>query len=175
MADITFSCPRCDQHAVGDEALIGMSVECPTCSYHFTVTREMITSPPLQAVSQSTGSADKDAAAETRKYTARVSKSRVNHYSPHRYSPSLVLCPDCKREVSAKARACPHCGCPIWRPSKAPIVALIVLAIVVAVIIWGASSLRQTHRENDRALSELLRENAQILHGSSTRPQRSPR
>jgi len=24
----------------------------------------------------------------------------------------LCVCPDCKREVSARAPACPHCGCP---------------------------------------------------------------
>ena len=26
---------------------------------------------------------------------------------------ALIMCPDCKREVSDKAEACPHCGCPL--------------------------------------------------------------
>lgn len=25
----------------------------------------------------------------------------------------LLTCPDCGRDVSDRARACPHCGCPI--------------------------------------------------------------
>lgn len=25
----------------------------------------------------------------------------------------LIPCPDCDREISAKAVACPHCGCPV--------------------------------------------------------------
>lgn len=26
---------------------------------------------------------------------------------------ALIACPECKREISDKATACPHCGCPI--------------------------------------------------------------
>lgn len=37
MADISFSCPSCDQHIVGDAGLSRMSVVCPTCKATFTV------------------------------------------------------------------------------------------------------------------------------------------
>lgn len=29
---------------------------------------------------------------------------------------ALVACPECQREVSTHAKACPHCGCPIAPP-----------------------------------------------------------
>ena len=33
---------------------------------------------------------------------------------------SLIPCPECGREVSTKAEACPHCGCPIHPSTPAP-------------------------------------------------------
>ena len=32
---------------------------------------------------------------------------------------ALIKCPECGREISDKAKACPHCGCPIESSSSA--------------------------------------------------------
>ena len=37
MADIYFTCPRCKQHLVIDEAGVGRPVGCPTCTHLLTV------------------------------------------------------------------------------------------------------------------------------------------
>jgi transcription elongation factor Elf1 len=37
MADITFTCPRCQQGLVIDEEGAGMMVECPTCAQLLSV------------------------------------------------------------------------------------------------------------------------------------------
>ena len=37
MADIYFTCPRCKQHLVIDEAGVGMTVSCPTCKHMLAV------------------------------------------------------------------------------------------------------------------------------------------
>ena len=31
---------------------------------------------------------------------------------------ALINCPECQKEISNKAKTCPHCGCPIERESK---------------------------------------------------------
>lgn len=31
---------------------------------------------------------------------------------------ALINCPECKKEISNKATACPHCGCPIGKKPK---------------------------------------------------------
>ena len=35
---------------------------------------------------------------------------------------ALIKCPDCGREVSSRANACPHCGCPLEELSSSGIV-----------------------------------------------------
>lgn len=51
---------------------------------------------------------------------------------------SLIPCPECKREMSSKAKACPHCGAPKAdnRPSAWPglLSAAVVLVILVVLI-----------------------------------------
>lgn len=32
---------------------------------------------------------------------------------------ALIQCPDCSRDVSSSAQACPHCGHPVAKPSVA--------------------------------------------------------
>lgn len=32
---------------------------------------------------------------------------------------ALIKCPECGKEISDKAGACPHCGCPIGNATQA--------------------------------------------------------
>ena len=59
----------------------------------------------------------------------------------------LATCPDCKKQVSMDAVACPHCGKPRseggWAkpaPAGGPIAGLVGLALIGA-IVWGVFSL----------------------------------
>ena len=36
----------------------------------------------------------------------------------HEDNKMLVPCPECKREISNQATACPHCGCPMKKEQK---------------------------------------------------------
>lgn len=51
---------------------------------------------------------------------------------------ALIACPDCKKEFSDLAKACPNCGRPIravyWTPAR------ILLAIVLGIIVFGVAS-----------------------------------
>jgi DNA-directed RNA polymerase subunit RPC12/RpoP len=39
---------------------------------------------------------------------------------------ALINCAECSKEISDKAEACPHCGCPVERsPKKEPLLAMI--------------------------------------------------
>ena len=48
MADIFFSCPRCEQGLVIDEAGVGITVKCPTCDHLLAVPA----SPPITKETQ---------------------------------------------------------------------------------------------------------------------------
>jgi hypothetical protein len=50
-------------------------------------------------------------------------------------SANLILCPDCQKDVSRKAPACPHCGCPI-RGWATTIATGIILSWVFTVILF---------------------------------------
>lgn len=43
---------------------------------------------------------------------------------------SLTLCPECSREISDRAAACPHCGYPMGEERQAPILYAVVLTAV---------------------------------------------
>lgn len=50
---------------------------------------------------------------------------------------ALISCPECRREVSDKAPACPHCGYPInmgGRPARPPLSESSVLSKAVGAI-----------------------------------------
>ncbi len=67
---------------------------------------------------------------------------------------SLISCPECEKEISDKAIACPHCGCPnqdkrpsdnskgMWKAvtkARTPI-NVFALAMMAAAAVFGASS-----------------------------------
>jgi predicted RNA-binding Zn-ribbon protein involved in translation (DUF1610 family) len=88
--DISFSCERCGQRIVIEDAAAGLSVQCPKCGASLTV-------PPL----------------EPRKIAARgdVSSCPALPLS----SSKLAACKDCGTPVSVHARSCPRCGAPLKR------------------------------------------------------------
>ena len=170
MADIKFSCPHCTQHAVGDEALSGMAVKCPTCAKQFTVVPEMRPSKSSQSVSPATAIArDQDSAKTPNVVTSASERQGFDKLlrsffagentvasdaalSAHRDLPSLVLCADCKREISSKAKSCPHCGSP--RARRLPVGRLaLVCGGVLALLIWGIFGLTNREKTQTNQLS----------------------
>ena len=45
-------------------------------------------------------------------------------------------CRECGKEVSSNARACPHCGAPVWVANCLMNVGKVILIVVVLVAIW---------------------------------------
>ncbi len=78
----------------------------------------------------------------------------------------LIKCPECDREVSDKATACPHCGCPLVEVSGRPVAtartkelrtmyAIAIVTAFVGAVIWiGLSFLawRKDQRPPDAAI-----------------------
>ncbi len=170
MADIKFSCPHCTQHAVGDEALNGRAVKCPSCAKQFTVVPETRPSKSSQSVSPATAIArDRDSSKTPNVVTSaseRQSSDKLLRpfstgentvasgaalFAP-RDLPSLVLCADCKREISSKAKSCPHCGSPRGRQLPVGRLAL-VCAGVLALVIWGIFGLTNREKTQTNQLS----------------------
>jgi hypothetical protein len=53
---------------------------------------------------------------------------------------SLITCTDCKKEISKKAKACPHCGAPIKRSSILKIALLLLLTLwIIGTLASGGS------------------------------------
>lgn len=56
---------------------------------------------------------------------------------------ALIKCPECKREVSSTAKACPHCGAPIDTAIRCPKCGSANTKVItgaskaVSVAIWG--------------------------------------
>ncbi len=46
MSDFKFTCPNCNQHIAGDEALRGQKIQCPGCDHSITVPRPFSDDPP---------------------------------------------------------------------------------------------------------------------------------
>jgi primosomal protein N' len=47
---------------------------------------------------------------------------------------SLLTCPDCQRQLSDRAAACPHCG----RPHSSPILSgLKLIVALINLVFWG--------------------------------------
>ncbi len=52
---------------------------------------------------------------------------------------ALIRCKDCGKEISDKAEACPYCGCPVIKESKAKVTfnfAVGLAAIIAAPLIF---------------------------------------
>lgn len=56
---------------------------------------------------------------------------------------ALIVCPDCKKEISDKAKSCPHCGFTFGEENNAPpenkggtILAIVFLLIVAAPVLF---------------------------------------
>ena len=45
----------------------------------------------------------------------------------------LIACKECGKEISDKAKVCPHCGCPVKRKGKGFAIAGLVLGIIACV------------------------------------------
>ena len=56
---------------------------------------------------------------------------------------ALTRCPDCARDISAEAQACPHCGAPLrydWRlRSGCAGCSVVLAAIVVLILLFGVT------------------------------------
>lgn len=50
---------------------------------------------------------------------------------------TLIKCPACGREVSAKAASCPHCGDPLRQEEQKQSATGVLAAILIALIIGG--------------------------------------
>ena len=60
----------------------------------------------------------------------------------------LVKCSECQQPVSTAAATCPNCGAPV-KPKASPVplvVALIVIGLIVAVVIFASIQVQQTQR-----------------------------
>ena len=98
--DITFTCEKCGQHIAVDEAGAGQLVDCPKCKELLEVPYK---SKPLTGEER----------AHLRTVTASP-HAQVNIVTePPATTSNLTRCPDCTREISKRAAACPHCGAPI--------------------------------------------------------------
>lgn len=59
-------------------------------------------------------------------------------HTPRRDSMPLITCPDCRREISDSALACPGCGGPTYRPARRSLAYTAVKNFLVAGACFGA-------------------------------------
>lgn len=86
---------------------------------------------------------------------------------------SLIQCPECGRQVSSKAAACPGCGCPIageqtmqylaWRQRKILWIARALLAISLLALPFCLVDLMQGHGKGEGLFSVLLLAGASLV------------
>ena len=90
MAEFYFNCPFCKKEIKADTEWIGQSAECPHCSNTLVINKPQNTSKKTQLL-------PKLSVADTQKGNGQ---------------PKIINCPDCNKEMSARAANCPHCGAP---------------------------------------------------------------
>lgn len=102
---------------------------------------------------------------------------------------ALIICPECKREISDQAAACPHCGCPITKPApdtettvqqspqieqskpkkKGIMIAAVALVVLVAVVFAGVQiSKKRAEEARLEALAQARSEYIQTLKDTHT-------
>lgn len=90
MATFYFNCPFCKKEIKADTEWIGQSAECPYCSNMLVINKPQNTS----------------------KKTQLLPKLSVADAGKKDEQLKIINCPDCNKEMSARAEVCPHCGAP---------------------------------------------------------------
>ena len=93
-----------------------------------------------------------------------------NTHTPKSENNNLITCPDCKKEISRNAEACPHCGAPTRiKLNKKSVNSkiYIILAIIILVIFFltsdtGKMMFNSKYKECRKVLNETLCREAYI-------------
>jgi hypothetical protein len=94
MAEFYFNCPFCKKQIKAETEWIGRSAECPFCLDTLVIKEPQ---PILKK-------------AEPIPPPVEPAEPKEEEKKPEQ--PKIINCPDCNKEMSAKAEVCPHCGAP---------------------------------------------------------------
>jgi DNA-directed RNA polymerase subunit RPC12/RpoP len=100
MADISFSCPHCNQHLEAPPEMAGTDLECPSCNKQITVPKPVLRSRPGGAL----------AAPAAPRPTPPAASAPAPAASPVTRAAAASKCPSCGAAAEADTVLCIQCG-----------------------------------------------------------------
>ena len=92
-----------------------MAIICPECGREFMGQRDTCPVCKCATVEEESGRSEPRASRSSQQIQPRNTVNNRNYQSRSNANSALIRCPDCGRQISSKATACPGCGHPFER------------------------------------------------------------
>lgn len=108
MTPHVFQCPGCNQKLIGDSKHLGKTVTCPSCKIQLQAHSNAVVIPELSQ-EKPVVSPQQSSSSDTSKSLAQPGQLHAHAFT----SSKTIPCPDCGKQISKRAPACPSCGAPM--------------------------------------------------------------